>query len=133
MEDNKKHCHCEEEGHTCDCGHDHDHEHCDCGCDEEAEIITMVDPEGGEHFFAKIMEFDVHGITYAVLQEIMGNEEETEDEQEFYIAAKTGEGENAEYGFISDEKVFNEVVEELNKMLEEEGGCCDCGCDDCED
>ena len=107
MEDNKKHCHCEEEGHTCDCGHDHDHEHCDCGCDEEAEIVTMVDPEGGEHFFAKIMEFDVHGITYAVLQEIMGTEEESEVDQEFYIAAKTGEGENAEYGFISDEKVFN--------------------------
>ncbi len=132
MEDNKKHCHCEDEGHTCDCGHDHDHEHCDCGCDEEAEIVTMVDPEGGEHFFAKIMEFDVHGITYAVLQEIMGTEEE-EGEQEFYIAAKTGEGENAEYGFIADEKVFNEVVEELNKMLEEEGGSCGCGCDDCED
>jgi hypothetical protein len=81
---------------------------------EEMNIITLTDAETMEKVELEIVEdLTIDGEHYVILAPL-------DEEDDAYVYKVIGEGEKASYEMVDDEAEFNKVVEEYNRIFEEE-------------
>lgn len=81
---------------------------------EEMNIITLTDAETMEKVELEIVEdLTIDGEHYVILAPL-------DEEDDAYVYKVIREGEKASYEMVDDEDEFNKVVEEYNRIFEEE-------------
>lgn len=87
--------------------------------EEEADIITLVGPDGAEVDFVEIAGIAVAGGFYVILQPVELLEDMEEDEA---LVFKVTEDENGDEKFEIevDDGIIDAVFEEYNRLLDEE-------------
>ncbi|WP_346888257.1 DUF1292 domain-containing protein [Clostridium sp. UBA1056] len=81
---------------------------------EEMNIITLTDAETMEKVELEIVEdLTIDGEHYVILAPL-------DEEDDAYVYKVIREGEKASYEMVDDEDEFNRVVEEYNRIFEEE-------------
>lgn len=81
---------------------------------EEMNIITLTDAETMEKVELEIVEdLTIDGEHYVILAPV-------DEEDDAYVYKVIREGEKASYEMVDDEAEFNKVVEEYNRIFEEE-------------
>jgi hypothetical protein len=81
---------------------------------EEMNIITLTDAETMEKVELEIVEdLTIDGEHYVILAPL-------DEEDDAYVYKVIKEGEKASYEMVDDEAEFNKVVEEYNRIFEEE-------------
>lgn len=85
---------------------------------EEDEIITLTYEDGIEEDFFNIAELDYKGKWYIYLQPVEMKGEFEEDEVLIYEMSEDEESEEI-FTPVEDEKLLNELIDMLNKELEE--------------
>lgn len=85
---------------------------------EEDEIITLTYEDGIEEDFFNIAELDYKGKWYIYLQPVEIKGEFEEDEVLIYEMSEDEESEEI-FTPVEDEKLLNELIDMLNKELEE--------------
>ena len=105
---------------SCACGHHHDGE-CDCGCDhgEEINILTLTDEEGNSRDFRELIVLEMDGAEYTVMRPVELDEDMTEDNVLIFRDIYDEDGEFVCYELVDDD-VADKIIDEFNKMIEEE-------------
>lgn len=106
---------------SCACGHHHDGE-CDCGCDhgDEVNILTLTDEDGNSRDYYELEVLEMDGAEYTVMQPVELDEDMSEDEVLIYRNVYDEDGEFVSYDPEIDEAVADKIIDEINKMIEEE-------------
>ena len=106
---------------SCACGHHHDGE-CDCGCDHEDEgnILTLTDEDGNSHDYYELGVLEMDGAEYTVIQPVELDEDMSKDEVLIYRNIYDDDGEFVNYVLETDEAVSDKIIDEINRMIEEE-------------
>jgi len=81
---------------------------------DERHLITLTDPETNEKVELEIIEeIIVNGQNYALLAPL-------DNDDEAFVYKVVGEGNDASYEMVEDEEEFNLVVEEYDRLFDEE-------------
>ena len=106
---------------SCACGHHHDGE-CDCGCGHEAEvnILTLTDEDGNSRDYYELEVLEMDGDEYTVMRPVELDEDMSEDEVLIYRNVYDEDGEFVSYDLETDEAVTDKIIDEINRMIEEE-------------
>ncbi len=81
---------------------------------DERHIITLTDPDTNEKVDLEIVEeLTVNGQNYALLAPI-------DNDDEAFVYKVIGEGNDAAYEMVEDEDEFNTVVEEYDRLFDDE-------------
>jgi len=81
---------------------------------DERHLITLTDPDTNEKVELEIIEeIIVNGLNYALLAP-------TDNDDEAFVYKVVGEGNDASYEMVEDEEEFNAVVEEYDRLFDEE-------------
>lgn len=81
---------------------------------DERHIITLTDPDTNEKVDLEIVEeLTVNGQNYALLAPI-------DNDDEAFVYKVIGEGNDAVYEMVEDEEEFNTVVEEYDRLFDDE-------------
>lgn len=81
---------------------------------DERHLITLTDPDTNEKVELEIIEeIIVNGQNYALLAPL-------DNDDEAFVYKVVGEGNDASYEMVEDEEEFNLVVEEYDRLFDEE-------------
>lgn len=81
---------------------------------DDRHIITLTDPDTNEKVELEIVEeLVVNGENYALLAPL-------DNDDEAFVYKISGEGTDASYEMVEDEDEFNMVVEEYDRLFDEE-------------
>jgi len=81
---------------------------------DERHLITLTDPDTNEKLELEIIEeITVNGQNYALLAPL-------DNDDEAFVYKVIGEGNDASYEMVEDEEEFNTVVEEYDRLFDEE-------------